>query len=281
MASGTGSRLRHEFYASPRLLEIYGFAPGTTFNGRDDLLRGFPFHPEDRPQWRARSPSTSRARVARRHRRCGSWATGRRAGRLVAVCLSTRDSAGTPCAGPARSGHHRAEARRGGAARVRGPLRARGRRLLRRRMGHRPRRAQRLFLPAHARAVRIASRAGGRAAGRVVRSPAAPSRGPAAALRRGERASVGKGAGVRRRVPLSPARRRLPLAPPPRRVRARCRRQAAAHGRLDERRRRPPARRGRAARIRRALRARHGGERVGILGLGRPHRPVFYLAESV
>ena len=28
-------------YTSPRLLEIYGFAPGTTFNGRDDLVRRF------------------------------------------------------------------------------------------------------------------------------------------------------------------------------------------------------------------------------------------------
>jgi len=37
-------------YASPRLLEIYGFAPGTTFNGRDDLARSIPFHPGDRPQ---------------------------------------------------------------------------------------------------------------------------------------------------------------------------------------------------------------------------------------
>ena len=37
-------------YASPRLLEIYGFAPGTTFNGRDDLVRSIPFHPEDRLQ---------------------------------------------------------------------------------------------------------------------------------------------------------------------------------------------------------------------------------------
>src|SRR5262245_40278305 len=34
-------------YAAPRLLEIYGFAPGTTFNGRDDLVRRIPFHPED------------------------------------------------------------------------------------------------------------------------------------------------------------------------------------------------------------------------------------------
>ena len=36
-------------YASPRLLEIYGFAPGTTFAGRDDFVARIPFHPEDRP----------------------------------------------------------------------------------------------------------------------------------------------------------------------------------------------------------------------------------------
>ena len=33
-------------YASPKLLEIYGFAPGTTFNGRDDLVARIPYHPE-------------------------------------------------------------------------------------------------------------------------------------------------------------------------------------------------------------------------------------------
>ena len=36
-------------YTSPRLLEIYGFAPGTSFAGRDDLVARLPFHPEDRP----------------------------------------------------------------------------------------------------------------------------------------------------------------------------------------------------------------------------------------
>ena len=36
-------------YTSPRLLEIYGFAPGTSFAGRNDLLGRIPFHPEDRP----------------------------------------------------------------------------------------------------------------------------------------------------------------------------------------------------------------------------------------
>ena len=38
-----------KMYTSPRLLEIYGFAPGTTFAGRNDLLARIPFHPEDRP----------------------------------------------------------------------------------------------------------------------------------------------------------------------------------------------------------------------------------------
>ncbi|MEP7295340.1 MAG: PAS domain-containing protein [Burkholderiales bacterium] len=40
-----------EFYASPRMLEIYGFPPETRFDGREDFLRQFPFHPEDRAIW--------------------------------------------------------------------------------------------------------------------------------------------------------------------------------------------------------------------------------------
>lgn len=36
-------------YTSPRLLDIYGFAPGTRFTGRENLLARLPFHPEDRP----------------------------------------------------------------------------------------------------------------------------------------------------------------------------------------------------------------------------------------
>ena len=36
-------------YTSPRLLEIYGLAPDSTFAGRNDLLARIPFHPEDRP----------------------------------------------------------------------------------------------------------------------------------------------------------------------------------------------------------------------------------------
>ncbi|MDM0001028.1 ATP-binding protein [Variovorax sp. J22P240] len=35
-------------YASPRLLEIYGLAPGACFTGRDEFIAQIPFHPEDR-----------------------------------------------------------------------------------------------------------------------------------------------------------------------------------------------------------------------------------------
>jgi len=40
-----------EHYISPRLLEICGYAPGTTFRDRAEWVRRFPFHPEDRPVW--------------------------------------------------------------------------------------------------------------------------------------------------------------------------------------------------------------------------------------
>jgi PAS domain S-box-containing protein len=40
-----------DFYASPRLLGMYGFPPGTTFAGREDLLARFPVLPEDRRGW--------------------------------------------------------------------------------------------------------------------------------------------------------------------------------------------------------------------------------------
>jgi PAS domain S-box-containing protein len=43
--------LTDEFYGSPRMLELYGFPPGTTFAGRADFLTRFPFHPEDKPKW--------------------------------------------------------------------------------------------------------------------------------------------------------------------------------------------------------------------------------------
>ena len=40
-----------EHYISPRLLQICGYAPGTTFRDRAEWVRRFPFHPEDRPKW--------------------------------------------------------------------------------------------------------------------------------------------------------------------------------------------------------------------------------------
>jgi PAS domain S-box-containing protein len=42
-----------EFYISPRLLEIVGHPPDAIFIDRDDWVRRFPFHPEDRKRWEA------------------------------------------------------------------------------------------------------------------------------------------------------------------------------------------------------------------------------------
>src|SRR5258708_29274156 len=39
------------FYVSPKLLEMGGFAPGTTFVDRATFMERAPFHPEDRPKW--------------------------------------------------------------------------------------------------------------------------------------------------------------------------------------------------------------------------------------
>ena len=54
-----------KIYTSPRLLEIYGFAPGTTFAGRNDLLARIPFHPEDRPALMRASADHIAGRTAR------------------------------------------------------------------------------------------------------------------------------------------------------------------------------------------------------------------------
>jgi PAS domain S-box-containing protein len=42
-----------DYYASPRMLEIYGFPPDTRFAGRQDFLDRFPFHPDDKIRWQA------------------------------------------------------------------------------------------------------------------------------------------------------------------------------------------------------------------------------------
>ena len=41
----------NEFYASPRLLELTGFAPDTVFSGREDFIRRAPFQPQDREKY--------------------------------------------------------------------------------------------------------------------------------------------------------------------------------------------------------------------------------------
>ncbi len=41
-----------EFYASPRMLALYGLPPDTVFRGRADFLSRFTFHPEDLELWR-------------------------------------------------------------------------------------------------------------------------------------------------------------------------------------------------------------------------------------
>jgi PAS domain S-box-containing protein len=42
---------KDEFYVSPRFLEMGGFPPGTTFSGREDFMRRWIIHPEDRDKW--------------------------------------------------------------------------------------------------------------------------------------------------------------------------------------------------------------------------------------
>src|SRR5207248_2532429 len=54
-----------EYYASPRMLELYGFNPDTTFNGRADFLARFPFHPEDRAKWEAAAAAHFAGKTAR------------------------------------------------------------------------------------------------------------------------------------------------------------------------------------------------------------------------
>src|SRR5262249_43449972 len=41
-----------EFYASPRMLALYGLPADTVFKGRAEFLSRFPLHPEDLEPWR-------------------------------------------------------------------------------------------------------------------------------------------------------------------------------------------------------------------------------------
>ena len=53
------------YHASPRMLELYGFPPGTTFKNRADFLAQFPFHPDDRPRWEEAMAAHFAAETAR------------------------------------------------------------------------------------------------------------------------------------------------------------------------------------------------------------------------
>ena len=92
---------------------------------------------------------------------------------------------------------------------------------------------------------------------------------------------AGRARSLRVRVSHPAAFGRSALALDARQGNARRRGPGATANRRGLRHHRAQARRRGAARIRAALRARHGCERVGILGLARPDQPVFCLAESV
>ena len=84
-----------EFYISPRLLEILGYAPGTTFADRADWVRRFPFHPEDRPKWETAIAAHFAGRES--HFKMEVRIVVRGEVRWTSFhFLSTRDAAGTP-----------------------------------------------------------------------------------------------------------------------------------------------------------------------------------------
>ncbi|HEV7800164.1 MAG TPA: PAS domain S-box protein [Burkholderiales bacterium] len=87
--------LTDEFYASPRMIEMYGFAPGTTFAGRADFIARFPFHPEDRPKWDAAAAAHFAGTTARFDLEIRMIPRGEtRWIHLTGLC--TRDVSGTP-----------------------------------------------------------------------------------------------------------------------------------------------------------------------------------------
>jgi PAS domain S-box-containing protein len=83
-----------EFYASPQLLEIYGFPADTVFAGRADFLARFPFHPEDKPKWEAAAAAHFAGKTVRFGMELRMLHQGEvRWIRLNGLCL--RDAAGT------------------------------------------------------------------------------------------------------------------------------------------------------------------------------------------
>src|SRR5258706_6774050 len=82
-----------EFYASPRLLEMYGFPPGTTFAGRDDFLARFPLHPEDRLTWQESVAAHFTGKTARFDKELRTLRDGETRW-LHLTGLATRDASG-------------------------------------------------------------------------------------------------------------------------------------------------------------------------------------------
>jgi PAS domain S-box-containing protein len=84
-----------EHYISPRLLQICGYEPGTTFRDREEWVRRFPFHPEDRPNWEKAIAAHFAGRES--HFKMELRILVRGEVRWTAfLFLSTRDAAGTP-----------------------------------------------------------------------------------------------------------------------------------------------------------------------------------------
>jgi len=84
-----------EHYISPRLLQICGYAPGTTFRDREEWVRRFPFHPEDRSKWERAVAAHFAGREP--HFKMELRIVVRGEVRWTAFhFLSTRDAAGTP-----------------------------------------------------------------------------------------------------------------------------------------------------------------------------------------
>jgi PAS domain S-box-containing protein len=84
-----------DFYASERMLEIYGFPPGHRFRGRADFLGQFPFLPGERERWRAEFGAYLQGRDTHFELTLGLLRAGEvRYARLHG--LVTRDAAGQP-----------------------------------------------------------------------------------------------------------------------------------------------------------------------------------------
>src|SRR5712671_7857261 len=82
-----------EFYCSPRLLEMYGFPPGTTFTGRNDFLARFPLHPEDRLTWQESVAAHFAGKTARFDKELRTLRDGETRW-LHLTGLATRDASG-------------------------------------------------------------------------------------------------------------------------------------------------------------------------------------------